>query len=691
MSPPQSAGGISPTSRRKQIPGTLVLNWQSPETQASKPLIRRPMTACEACRAAKVKCNGHRSCERCTSRGLHCTYTPSPNTQDINASGNLGAETVTLTSPPNSQSSCTPSIQMLPSQTTPDPIPVSLPDDIFPLPSCSASAVQSVPTDNALEHWREETFNQGLEQFDWVFPEADIGPEPSQNPSQSDFNNFFPHPPEPIPRTVSRGSAPLSDPPVISPRSQHQSRNCQCRANMMHHVPKIECAIQEKPKPQLDKMFKVTGDVIRSCQESTRCGCYVGPVDLVCIMSVFEQTAVCFDYIAKSGFDGTVKVGIGNYCVSLNDDASLKRMLVLDLVRQADTLLDSVSVLAQNMFVSLNEPSAKSLNRSPACLNQLNLDYVREATASFKKLFRLITEYFEGFKAVGQKEFGVLFLLAFLIETATNHPGTSPHYPDYQKPPAKSSETTRISPKTTSSNTSTESVTKHGTFETPSNNSPSLPYPCIGVFRFLDFGAHLSPIYPEVIQRLRAGQTFLDLGCCFGQDIRKLVHDGAPSENIIGADTEGRFMDLGYELFRDKETLKARFYAASVFDEDFLSEWHGKIDVIYVGAFLHLFDIEKQALVVARLVELLRRRPGSIVFGRNLGAERGGAFRMKTLGWDVFRHSRETMRLLWEGAPEGDWRVDAELMEYRSEGWDDSRRGWVGDETKEMRFVVRRL
>ncbi|KAB8212596.1 hypothetical protein BDV34DRAFT_184256 [Aspergillus parasiticus] len=392
MSPLQSAGGISPTSRRKQIPGTLVLNWQSPETQASKPLIRRPMTACEACRAAKVKCNGQQSCERCTSRGLHCTYTPSPNTQDINGSGNVGAEIITVTSPPNSQTPCAPSIPMPTSQTTPDPMPVSLPGDLFPLPGCSAGAVQSVPTENALEHWREETFNHGLEQFDWVFPEADVGLEPSQDPSQSDFN-FFPPPPEPIPRTISRASAPLSDPTVISPRP---SRNCQCRVNMMHHVPKIECAIQEKPRPQLDKMFKVTGDVIRSCQESTRCGCYVGPVDLVCIMSVFEQTAVCFDYIAKSGFDGTVKVGIGNYCVSLNDDASLKRMLVLDLVRQADALLDSVSVLAQNMFVSLNEPSAKTLNRSPACLNQLNLDYVREATASFKKLFRLITEYFGG-------------------------------------------------------------------------------------------------------------------------------------------------------------------------------------------------------------------------------------------------------------------------------------------------------
>lgn len=162
-------------------------------------------------------------------------------------------------------------------------------------------------------------------------------------------------------------------------------------------VPKLEHAIQEKPKPQLDKMFKITGEVIRSCQESTRCGCYMGPVDLVCIMTVFEQTAACFDYIAKSGFDETVKVGIGNYCVSL-DDASLKRMLVLDLVKQANKLLDSVSALAQNMFAAQNEPGAKAIGRSPACLNQLNLDYVREAIASFKKLFRLITDFY------GEKE-----------------------------------------------------------------------------------------------------------------------------------------------------------------------------------------------------------------------------------------------------------------------------------------------
>ncbi|KAJ5570044.1 uncharacterized protein N7459_009474 [Penicillium hispanicum] len=164
---------------------------------------------------------------------------------------------------------------------------------------------------------------------------------------------------------------------------------------MMLQVPKIECAIQEKPKPQLDRMFKVTGDVVRSCLESTRCGCYTGPVDLVCIMTVFEQTAVCFDFIAKSGFDGTVKVGIGDYCVSLTDDVSLKCMLVSDLVKQANELLDSLNELAQNMSASRKDPGFKAMSRSPACLNQLNLNYLREATASFKKLFCLITDFYD--------------------------------------------------------------------------------------------------------------------------------------------------------------------------------------------------------------------------------------------------------------------------------------------------------
>ncbi|KAJ5722257.1 hypothetical protein N7488_000292 [Penicillium malachiteum] len=102
------------------------------------------------------------------------------------------------------------------------------------------------------------------------------------------------------------------------------------------------------------------------------------------------------------------------------------------------------------------------------------------------------------------------------------------------------------------------------------------------------------------------------------ESMRYLVNDGAPPENIIGADSEGRFIELGYELFQDKETLKSQLYTASIFDDDFLVEWHEKVDVIYAGAFLHLFDFEKQLKIMAQLVKLLRKKPGSLVFGRNL-------------------------------------------------------------------------
>src|SRR6266498_1279326 len=40
------------------------------------------------------------------------------------------------------------------------------------------------------------------------------------------------------------------------------------------------------------------------------------------------------------------------------------------------------------------------------------------------------------------------------------------------------------------------------------------PYPCIGLFRFMDLAMHRLPIYPTVIERLKAGEVFLDLGCC---------------------------------------------------------------------------------------------------------------------------------------------------------------------------------
>ncbi|KAK4646999.1 uncharacterized protein QC761_0024760 [Podospora bellae-mahoneyi] len=219
-----------------------------------------------------------------------------------------------------------------------------------------------------------------------------------------------------------------------------------------------------------------------------------------------------------------------------------------------------------------------------------------------------------------------------------------------------------------------------------------LPYPCIGVFRFLDFPACLSPAYPEVLERVRAGETFLDLGCCFGQDIRKLVHDGAPSDNIIGVDTESRFIDLGYELFGDRERLKVHFCTGDVFAEDFLAEYRGRVDIIFLGSFLHLFSFEQQVAIVAQLNKLLRPKAGSLVFGRHMATEeKGGVLRRNALGWDLYHHSSETIKQLWDTAPDGKWDVSSTLVPYKSEGWDNGVNWQGGNDVRQQYFSAKRL
>ncbi|KAI1112054.1 hypothetical protein F5Y14DRAFT_463789 [Nemania sp. NC0429] len=225
-----------------------------------------------------------------------------------------------------------------------------------------------------------------------------------------------------------------------------------------------------------------------------------------------------------------------------------------------------------------------------------------------------------------------------------------------------------------------------------------LPYPCIGLFRFLDFSIHLSPDYPTIVRRVQEGATFLDLGCCFGQDVRKLSNDsGVNSPNLIGSDLEPQFLQLGYELFADKNTAKMTFSPGNVFADDFLEQYRGKIDIIYLASFLHLFNEDQQRVVMRQVNKLLRPRKGSMVFGRNLGAVKGGRFKMESIGWDLYRHDPQTIAGLFQsnGLTDGDaraqdiqWEVTSSLSRYESANWDDDRREWQGGETKQMMFTA---
>jgi hypothetical protein len=88
------------------------------------------------------------------------------------------------------------------------------------------------------------------------------------------------------------------------------------------------------------------------------------------------------------------------------------------------------------------------------------------------------------------------------------------------------------------------------------------------------------------------------------------------------------------------------------------------------------------------LEKLLVPGSGALVFGRNLGADQGGEFHMESIGWDLYRHSNETIRAIWNSVGKRQWKIESSLARYESAAWDDSRRGWQGNETKQMTFTA---
>ncbi len=242
------------------------------------------------------------------------------------------------------------------------------------------------------------------------------------------------------------------------------------------------------------------------------------------------------------------------------------------------------------------------------------------------------------------------------------------------------------------------------------------PYPCIGQWRFLDLSISQQPAYPKVLSLLKEGdlgkndendvgkgdgkrRKLLDLGCCFAQDIRKLIHDGAPADSLYACDLKPEFLDLGYELFADRESCKAHFFAADVLRDDEgyksgLAKLAGEFDFVHAASFFHIFSWDDQVQIGKRVVQLLRPRKGSTVFGRQTGNVRGGGGGEDSTHKDpdkapIWRHDVDSLKRLWEivGQLTGSkWEVWAKLYETTH-----TARHWSGEGVRMLRFEVTRI
>lgn len=79
------------------------------------------------------------------------------------------------------------------------------------------------------------------------------------------------------------------------------------------------------------------------------------------------------------------------------------------------------------------------------------------------------------------------------------------------------------------------------------------------------------------------GQVLADIGCFIGHDLRHLVNDGAPANNLYGFDIID-FWDLGFEMFQDRDRFEAHFVQADIMAADSnLAGFKGKLGIIYIA------------------------------------------------------------------------------------------------------------
>lgn len=176
-----------------------------------------------------------------------------------------------------------------------------------------------------------------------------------------------------------------------------------------------------------------------------------------------------------------------------------------------------------------------------------------------------------------------------------------------------------------------------------------MKYPCFQNFFFLHLDLSRSPVYPQVIEQTQSGHLLLDLGCGLGQDIRRLVQDGAPAENLIGLDVVPEYIDLGYQLFMDRSKQAFTFLIQDFFeDTPEMDDLKQRVKVINSGYFMHLWSWEIQLNAAKHMIQLLSPDKGAIITGVHFGSPSPGMWTKVPPGLSpMFLHNKETLSELW--------------------------------------------
>ena len=150
---------------------------------------------------------------------------------------------------------------------------------------------------------------------------------------------------------------------------------------------------------------------------------------------------------------------------------------------------------------------------------------------------------------------------------------------------------------------------------------------------------------------------------------------------------------MGYRLFLDRDSLKAKFIEADITDPNSaLSELDGEIDIMYAASFLHLFNYKGQIEVCKRLVKLLREKKDSLILGRQVGNINAGEYVQTTNESGImYRHNPESFKKMWDEVGEETgtkWRVDYDFVLFESLQLSKEERDKIEPDVGMLRFSV---
>jgi hypothetical protein len=205
------------------------------------------------------------------------------------------------------------------------------------------------------------------------------------------------------------------------------------------------------------------------------------------------------------------------------------------------------------------------------------------------------------------------------------------------------------------------------------------PYPCIGLWTFVSLKQNKLKRAQAALARLLpkdSEDALLDLGCCVGQFNRKMVNEGVSPDRLYGTDLQTEYLDLGFELFRDKDRWpEGHFVAGNMIEPteeekagQSLALLDGKVTLIHAANFFHLFSWEKQVTAGARLVRFIK--PGAkdvVIFGGQTGTLKPPTREEAEKNpFGRFLHNEKTFGELWDEIGERTgtkWRVEVTMLD----------------------------